>query len=493
MRVIMVMFDSLSRRFLEPYGCDFVHTPNFTRLAEKTVTFDTSYVCSMPCMPARRELHSGRANFLHRPWGPIEPYDDSMPEILKDNGVYTHLITDHYHYWEDGGATYHSRYSSCEFSRGQEGDPWKGVLKDPDYSATKNETNSLWQRQDMINRQFMDREEKQSQAITFNLGLEFLEQNHDYDNWFLQIETFDPHEPFFVPDAYTDMYPNGYDGPVFDWPSYRKVTENEDEINNIKSHYYALITMCDKYLGKILDAMDKYDMWNDTMLIVNTDHGFLLAEHGHWAKCYLPFFNEVAHTPLFIWDPRYKISNERRQSIVQTIDLAPTILDFFDVEIPKDMTGKPVKNIIASDEPIRDAGIFGIYGGQVNITDGRYIYMHTPKSSDNSPLYQYWLMPTRHNSGRAFMELSEIRKAEFGTEFSFTKGCKLLKTPSLWHEDISQVKWDSALYDIEADPSQENPIADEEVRGRLIKKMVEIMAEHDCPNEQYERLGIENS
>lgn len=52
----------------------------------------------------------------------MEPYDDSMPEILKKNGIYSHLNSDHYHYWEDGGCTYHNRYSSWENVRGQEGD-----------------------------------------------------------------------------------------------------------------------------------------------------------------------------------------------------------------------------------------------------------------------------------------------------------------------------------------------------------------------------------
>ena len=99
MKAIMVMFDSLNRHLLEPYGCDWTKTPNFARLAEHTVTFDNFYAGSLPCMPARRELHTGRYNFLHRAWGPIEGYDDSMPEILKSNGIYTHLVTDHWHYW----------------------------------------------------------------------------------------------------------------------------------------------------------------------------------------------------------------------------------------------------------------------------------------------------------------------------------------------------------------------------------------------------------
>ncbi len=46
----------------------------------------------MPCIPARREQHTGRYNFLHRGWGPLESFDDSLPELLKKNGVYHSAI-----------------------------------------------------------------------------------------------------------------------------------------------------------------------------------------------------------------------------------------------------------------------------------------------------------------------------------------------------------------------------------------------------------------
>lgn len=79
MKVILVLFDSLNKRYLPIYNKNIkIKTPNFLRLAEKSVTFDNCYVGSMPCMPARREIHTGRRNFLHREWGPLEPYDNSI-------------------------------------------------------------------------------------------------------------------------------------------------------------------------------------------------------------------------------------------------------------------------------------------------------------------------------------------------------------------------------------------------------------------------------
>jgi arylsulfatase A-like enzyme len=207
-RCVVVMYDTLCRHFLPSYGNEWVKAPNFQRLAARTVQFQNFYVGSMPCMPARREMHTGRYNFLHRSWGPLEPFDDSMPAILDRNDVHSHKVTDHHHYWEDGGATYHQRYTTFDLVRGQEGDKWIGdvqALRDrsPSLGRWPEQQMLRFQTQDNINRQHMHRAELQSQHKTFSLGLEFIERNRDADRWFLQIETFDPHEPFFARSART--------------------------------------------------------------------------------------------------------------------------------------------------------------------------------------------------------------------------------------------------------------------------------------------------
>ncbi|ERM56212.1 hypothetical protein P780_08770 [Vibrio mimicus CAIM 1882] len=70
MKAINIMFDSLTKKYLSAYGNNWTKTPNFKRLAQKTVQFERAYTGSMPCMPARREMHTGRYNFLHRSWAP---------------------------------------------------------------------------------------------------------------------------------------------------------------------------------------------------------------------------------------------------------------------------------------------------------------------------------------------------------------------------------------------------------------------------------------
>jgi len=486
MKAIMVMFDSLNRHMLPPYGCDWVKAENFNKLAERSVTFDCSYAGSLPCMPARRELHTGRYNFLHRSWGPIEPYDDSMPEILKNHGIYTHLVSDHYHYWEDGGCTYHNRYSSWEIVRGQEGDHWKGQVRDPEHPQ---DIGRGW-RQDWVNRQYMQKEEQTCQARTFSLGLEFIQKNHEEDDWFLQIETFDPHEPFFTQQAWKDLYPHDYSGPHFDWPPYQRVQETPEQVQHCRLQYAALLSMCDHYLGRVLQAMDYLDLWKDTLLIVNTDHGHLLGEHGWWAKCIQPFYEEVSHTPLFIWDPRTQKTGERRSSLVQTIDLAPTLLEFFNVSIPKDMQGIPLAATIAGDATVRQAALFGMHSLHMNVTDGRYVYMRAPVHMDTCPVYNYTLMPTHMRKMFPVEQLQDITLSE---PFAFSKGCRPLKVKApqgMPGGEPMEIPDQTMLFDLEKDPDQEVPIQDQEIEKRMIKHMVDLMRASDAPLELYERFGL---
>lgn len=486
MRAIIVMFDSLNRRMLPPYGYTQAHAPNFARLATRTATFDRCYAGSMPCMPARREMHTGRHNFLHRSWGPIEPFDDSMPEILGKNGVYTHLVTDHQHYWEDGGATYHNRYSSYEFFRGQEGDLWKGVVGKTDGNRLRDILYRM-HNQDGINRTYLEDEQDHPQSLTFQAGLEFIDTNAGADNWMLQLETFDPHEPFFSYDHYHRLYPDSPlgNGEDFDWPPYARVTESEATVENAKLRYLALLSMCDANLGRVLDLMDEKNMWHDTMLIVCTDHGYMLGERGWWGKSVMPWYDETIHTPFFVWDPRTGIAGERRQALVQTIDIAPTLLNFFGVEPTKDMLGQPLKDAVATDKPVREAGLFGIFGGHVSVTDGRYVYMRASADATNQPLLEHTLMPTHM---RSRFEPSEFAEAELVPGFSFTKGAPVMRMPGWTMRGPSE--FGTLLYDLETDPGQVTPLRDTALELRMADLLVQLLRDNDAPPSQYERLGL---
>ena len=494
MNAIMVMYDSLRRDLMSVYGGP-VPTPNFERLAAHSVQFDTCYVGSLPCMPARRELQTGRYNFLHRSWGPMEPFDDSMPEILKKNGIHSRLATDHYHYVEDGGCTYHSRYSAWDCYRGQESDTWVSDLSpktaefSPNQIAAEFSTGTLremrkrggWQ--NMANRERLHTEADFPMSMTFSDGIGFLQRNGRYDNWFLQIETFDPHEPFTSPASHFDPDTAS----EADWPPYDVVRESEEEIADMNEKYNASLRFCDRMLGRVLDQMDEQELWKDTMLIVNTDHGFFLSEHGYWGKGCCPNYEELVHTPLFIWDPRSGRTGVRCPELVQTIDIAPTILDYFGLPIPKDMLGKPLKETLANDTKVRDFGIFGYHGMPIGITDGRYTLLHNVKDFDET-VYEYTLMPTHM---RSMFSAEELKTATLAKPFLFTKGDPVLKVKAVLNQRfLHTLSQDDMLYDIANDPHQQDPIDDKERVSLMLDAMAHIFAENDAPEELYRRYGL---
>ena len=474
MRAIMILFDSLRRDWLPLYG-GTADLPNFRRLAEKTVTFDRHYAGSLPCMPARRELHTGRLNFLHAPWCPLEPFDDSMPEILRQNGVHTHLCTDHYHYIQDGGATYHGRYSTFEIFRGQECDRWQGDCRPQELSPH------------MLG---ADRLPDDLKAIRIPGGFQNdrnRESNAGYDNWFLQIEAFDPHEPFDAPTQWQQKWLDPDCTDIADWPPYAPVQESEEQIRHMRERYGALLSFCDANLGRVLDEMDRLDMWKDTMLIVHTDHGFLLGEHNWWGKNIMPDYNEICHLPLFLWDPTSGRQNQRCDLLTQSIDIAPTLLDFFGIPIPPDIQGHSLRGIEKGSQPLHEAVLFGYFHKTINITDGRYVYMRTKVRRD-VPLYQYtWMsnpMDTR-------ISVEKIQKAEAVPPFSFTKNCPVWKIPDGSTGRQKPVNAHT-LYDLQADPNQQHPLQDPIEEERLLAMMGRLLKENDAPAELFEAYGIQS-
>lgn len=500
MKAVFVLFDSLNRHVLGPYGGRRVPTPNFDRLAARCVTFDKHYVGSLPCMPARRDILSGRLNFLHRSWGPMEPFDNAFPELLHQAGVYSHLITDHFHYFEDGGATYHTRYDSYEFVRGQEGDRWKAMvqphwerLRERYHAHQFTDQRRTYRSQNMINREFIKEEKDFPTVKCFDHAVEFLDRNRSADNWLMHLELFDPHEPFHAPERFKKAFDTGWTGPIRDWPRYGRFDALPEECEELRANYYALMAFCDDQLGRLLDYFDRHDLWKDTALILTTDHGFLLGEHDFWAKNRMNLYEEIVHIPLFAHDPRRPRGGERVSALTQAIDIAPTVLDLFGVPAPREMEGH---NLLPASGPLsrREAAIFGYFGGAVNVTDGRYTYHRFPADLRRQEIYQYTVMPTHIY---ALFTPEELAGASLAEPFAFTKGAKLLRVPVIERSPMYNnygpgafIESDTRLYDLETDPGQDRPIRDDAQERRLMRLMGGLMAQNDAPPEAFRRLEI---
>ena len=516
MKTVFVLFDSLNRLALGSYGGTSVATPNFDRFARKSVTFDKHYVGSLPCMPARRDMHTGRLNFTHRNWGPLEPFDESFARILSDNSVYTHLISDHLHYFENGGWGYANAFDSWDFIRGQEYDALKVMVRPPieryrdhfderhypfhnlpeqgSITRGNSDKTSLKRLRGAITEDALEEEEDFPTAKCFEKAFEFLDTNREQDDWFLQLECFDPHEPFVAPERFKAAYDAGYNGKILNWPLYEKNCNSPEEIAAIRGNYAALVAMCDEYFGKLLNYFDEHDLWGDTALVLTTDHGFLLSEHDWWAKNRMPYYEEISHIPLMVYHPSHKkYSGERRKSLTQTTDLMPTFLDFHKCEIPKTVTGHSILPKLSRDEKTRDSQIFGMFGGPVGITDGIYTYYRYPEDLTGKNLHLYTLMPAHMID---LFDIGELQTSELAPPFDFTKGAPTLrmkldpKNTQVGQDGDTLEDCETTLYNIETDPKQETPIDEPDVESRFALEIARYFAEHDAPSELFKHFDV---
>lgn len=485
MKTIFLVMDSLNRHYLNCYGDGRVKTPNLDRLADRGIVFDSHYAGSLPCMPARREMMTGRLGFLETPWGPVEPWDNCLPtELRNQKKTYCHMITDHYHYFHSGGEAYHTLFDSWEFERGQEGDQWHPLVKTPEIPEFIGKNRRPY----WVNREFFDteREEDYPTPRCFMRAMEFLENNWQEDNWHLHLEVFDPHEPFACPKKYRDMYQDTWQETIhFDWPPYREVREDDAAQEHIRKSYAGVLTMADTWLGRFLDKMDELDLWKDTVLILTTDHGYLLGEHGYWAKNYMFDYQELVHLPLIICTPETAFSHRRISALTATMDLMPTIMQLHGAELPEGVHGVSLLPLLAGrTEQIHDAVLYGYFGKDVNLFDGRYSYCRQP--AEGSIVYHHTLMPRNIQD---YLPREQLARAEWGYFVKNRDHIPQMRIPVLSHRHADAPDY-NPIYDIMEDPGQENPIQDSQLEEKLESKMVELLKRYDAPECQYTRLGL---
>lgn len=516
MKTILILMDTLNRHMLRVYNPQAkAQTPNICRLADKSMVFDGHFIGSAPCMPARRDIITGRLNFLERGWGPVEPYDVTLLQLLRKQEVYTHIVTDHSHYMEVGGEGYVQQYNTWEFQRGQETDNWESRIQTP---PSPDRHLGTMGRQYQWNRQNYKTDKDYPTPRTFASAVRWLQDNEGMDDYFLQVEVFDPHEPFDASEEFKEMYPDSFET-FYEWPRYDKLNEQEtpEAVEHLRNQYCAALTMADKWLGKLLDEMDRQNLWKDTLVIFTSDHGHMLGEHGVTGKNRYHAWNEMSHIPLFVHLPGDENAGERVSAVTQNIDLFPTILEYFSREkeeriervrkqreqkehhmagkmfIPPDwempVHGKSLWPLLKKEqEKIREYAIYGWFGKPVNITDGVYTYFRAANMR-NTPLYLY---ASSLSDFEHYIGCSLPREA-------VSAGYYLKNVPiPVYRLDMHKEKpeepfmdlGESKLFRITDDPGQQHPIQDESLEKKYCQALIRTMREHDAPEEQFERLGL---
>jgi len=420
--VILILCDTLRRDHCGPYhhgrplsSCwsaeapDWVvPTPAMDRLAERGTVFDNCYCGSTPCMPARRDIYTGRYEFLERGWGPLEEEDLDLPRLvsgppnrsihwaLQQGYRVSYLVTDHFHLWEQGSGNYHMGYTGFDFIRGCEADalytaPLDGFAHPEGDRLSKNERH--WRNVHHIRQ----REGDYFCAQVFRRASDWLEQNHGYHDFFLHLDVFDPHEPWDPPEDILKRYdPRGYDveGVTAAAP-YRRWREVMDESQFLayRARYAAKVAFLDRWLGHLFDTLDRLDLWKDTLVILTTDHATFNGDHGRIGKLQTHEFDAVGHIPMVIAHP-HTGHGERRAQLVQLVDLYPTVLSAVGRPLPvvpaeRPMHGVDLLPVLAdAGTPTRPYAVYGQFGKSVSLTDGTWV-LHQSPVVGNQPLYWY--------------------------------------------------------------------------------------------------------
>jgi len=494
--VIVLLLDSLNRHMIGAYGGQEFATPNIDRLARRALRFTKHYAGSLPCMPARHDILCGAWDFLWRPWGSVEIWEDTIARPLRNSGVVTQLISDHPHLFETGGENYHVDFTAWDYQRGHEGDPWK-TRPDPSWAGAPRFSRPHMP-YDNSRGWFRDETDFPGPR-TMAAAARWLSENARHHKRFvLFVDEFDPHEPFDTPEPYASMYDKTWEGAHLIWPPYMrnavaKGVLSERQAKQLRAQYGGKLTMIDAWLGRALDAIDQQDLWPNTAVILCTDHGHYLGEKDIWGKPAVPIYDTLGRLPLLIAWPG--ASPRDIDALTTSVDLYATLVDIFDVSVRQRTHGRSLVPLIEGSAPsIRDWALMGVWGREVHITDGRWKYARAPVAK-NEPLGMWsnrWsTMPTHMLAREEELPLPDDRAV-----LDRMPGSRVPVIRQTWNADDRLPFWawakfsGSHLYHLSDDPTESENRVGEAQERRMADLLREALKSIEAPAEQFTRLGL---
>jgi arylsulfatase A-like enzyme len=383
-------------------------TPNLDRIASEGVRFRNAFVVNALCSPSRAVFLTGRYNHFNgiaNNHTPFPTNNVTHASLLRAAGYATAYIGKWHMDGQSGqrpgfsySASYigHGRYTNCVF----------------EINGVKSNTTG-----------WVD-------DVSTDFTIDFMKRHRDKP--FLAVLGFkSPHGPFEPPTRWNDKLTNAVARPAPNMdvrPPYTLRTNINQATavqasarrNEMHRRYFRTISAVDENVGRILTALDELGLAERTMLIYGSDNGFYLGEHGLGDK--RSAYEESMRIPLLLRYPKLGVRNKVIDSMVLNLDLAPTLLDFAGVSIPKEMQGRSWKPLLEG------------------------------KSSDwrTSFFYEYFL---EANLGPP--TVLAVR----------TEVAKLIKYPG--HDDWAE------LFDLRADPYETNNLARIPAHEQLLRKMQE--------------------
>ena len=356
--VLFLISDDLKASVLGCYGNKVCKTKNINRLAKRGVVFERAYCQGTWCSPSR-------TSFMHSRYKGSA--DLNLGKLFKDNSYYSARAGKIYHMRVPGdiidgtdGLDVASSWTEKFNSSGLE------AHTPGDYACLNLNvfTKDLEGRQStrMPHRMFVtvsydgdgsDQPDHKTASKVIDLM-----RKHKNEPFFLAAGFVRPHYPMVQPKQYFDEYPydemelpNQFPNDLNDIPKLglaktrsatNKIGDFPDNQKRMWSAYYASTQFMDDQVGRILDELEDLGLDEKTVVVFTSDHGYHLGEHTFWQKSNL--HEEVTKVPLIISAPGIKAS--RSESIVELVDLMPTLAELCDIEIPKGLHGESLVPVL---------------------------------------------------------------------------------------------------------------------------------------------------
>lgn len=407
--IILLLTDDQAYNSLGYTGNTQVNTPNLDRLAAEGLIFDTAYDTTSICMASRAQVMTGMyeyktgCNFSH---GPLrrDKWEKSYPVLLRKAGYQTAFVGKFGFAVKgpDGDSNYHHNEDIPMDSF----DYWCGWPGQGSYKTKENE--------------FFMRYAEKYPHVTLAVGAasrDFIKTAAKDDRPFcLSVSFKAPHGPMSPDPAFDEVYadtvweePPNYDQKgAAHLPEQAKSGRQYLTINDFEPEkyqktmrkYQQLIHGIDQAVAMIREELDHQGLADNTVILFLTDNGYNCGSHGFGGKV-MPY-EEGSRSPMVIFDPRHSVSGQGKHNtaVVGNIDIAPTILDFAGLPIPKNMDGKNLRPLL--DNPagrVRESMLLiNAWGNapshELTIVTEDYKYIHWPYAHNMEPQEELYNLTT---------------------------------------------------------------------------------------------------
>jgi arylsulfatase A-like enzyme len=385
MNVLLLIVDSLRPDHVGAYGSPQVRTPTIDALAARGLRFNRAFPEAMVTIPARRSIFTCRRifpyrNFVPNPelgvspgWLPIEDSEGIFTSVLRDEGYWVAQVSDNPHLaFTKAYEPFRRRFDRWVTVVGQ-----SGFLKPPESvplrvveqwlpPVLRDDRYLPGMRKYLANTGAGVDEEQTCAARVYKEATKLLDDAVIHQPFALVVDCFDPHEPWSPPRKYIDMYSDpGYEGPEIGVTRYGGSDYlTEAQLRRLRAVYAGEVTMTDRWLGTFLDRFYELGLDENTVIVLLSDHGYLLGDRGYTGKVPSQMHPELAQVPFVIVHPEGKAAGKVSSYFASTHDVGPTLLSMVGLEPRRWMEGTDLSPILEGERP-KERREFH-YGGMYN-------------------------------------------------------------------------------------------------------------------------------